>query len=187
MATIVRVPWQYYYNYRMYAYNSIGAHKIIMIEVPDDNKSTYIFAENDRKIDEFAITVSDIFNGSFAAACSLIIKEYDEYYTSYDSIIDQDLMIDSKDGNVGKTIKSFDYFNSDYSENEKKSLIELKREVAEYIRTIKGKNIDALNFLGGMKNVFSSYVEDKYLVDDFTRSKMPYFRLINKVKEYLDD
>ena len=142
MATIVRVPWQYYYNYRGYSYYINGIHQIIMIEVPCDTKpKTCIFAENYSKIEEFAITVRDIFNGSFAAACSLIIKEYDEYYTDSDSIIDNDLRIDSKDGNVGATIKSFDYFNSEYSENEKKSLIELKRKVAEYIRTIKGTNI----------------------------------------------
>ena len=186
MSTMVRLPWTSHYNHhRCISYSRIGAHIIIMTDIFADNKSTYILAENYSKIEEFAITVRDIFNGSFAAACSLIIKRYDEYCASY-SIIDNDLRrIDNK--NVDAIIKSFCYFNSDYSDNEAESLMELKRDVARYIRRIKCTNISAPIFLGGLKNIFCKYVDEEYLVDDFTRSKMPYFRLITKVKQYLDD
>ena len=37
------------------------------------------------------------------------------------------------------------------------------------------------------KNILRKYVKEEYLVDDFTRSKMPYFRFITKVKQNLDD
>lgn len=180
-------------------------HKVLVGEFDDD--STCIFAADRSELDTFATRITQMFNGSFAAACDLVWNSDGFHYLKGNAAdcTDNDLRLDATDGDTGSDVKFYeevlehyayedednDNYWSDPNDDDphisdgltiygKEITPELKRDISKYLRRILNnkREITAIDLLDDLRDIFANYINKNLLEINFATSpRIPHFFL----------